>query len=189
MALKDRTVAILVGAGTPAEELNPVQQALSQAGAEVVLVGATIEDLERHVLSQDLTVGVGLGIDAAKQIWFDAVVIPGGTTVEDYCGLESVYDFLGSFDMAHKPIAAIGRGILLLAHVDLLDGRRVAAPADVAEAVERMGGEVAPCPFTIDRPLLTACGADGVPALTEALVTALSHLHLTAKGMASPIID
>jgi putative intracellular protease/amidase len=96
MALKDRTVAILVGAGTPAAELNPVQQALTQAGAEVILVGPTIEDLERHVLSQDLTVSIGLGIDAAKQVWFDAVVIPGGATVEDYCGLESVYDFLGT---------------------------------------------------------------------------------------------
>lgn len=189
MALKDRTVAILVGAGTPADELNPLQQALAEAGAEVILVGPTLEDLERHVLSRELTVSIGLGIDAARQIWFDAVVIPGGSAVEDYCGLESVYDFLGSFDTAQKPIAAIGRGVLLLADVDLLDGRRVAADPALTEAIERVGGEVAPCPFTIDRPLLTACGPEGVSALAEALVTALSQLHLTAKGMESPIID
>ena len=166
-----------------------MQQALSAAGAEVILVGPTLDDLEANILSQDLTVSVGVGIDVAKQLWFDAVVIPGGAGVEAYCGLESVYDFLGGFDIARKPIAAIGNGILLLANVELLDGRRVAAPPELAPAIERVGGELAPCHFTLDRPLYTACGPEGVPELIDALTTALAHVHLTAKRMESPILD
>lgn len=189
MALKDRTVAILVGPGTAPDELNPMQQALAGAGAEVILVGATLEALEQHVLSQDLTISVGLGIDVAKQIWFDAVVIPGGSGVDAYRGSETVYDFLGDFDTSGKPIAAIGKGIWLLIDAELLDGRRVAAPKELAPDIEAIGGELAPCPFTIDRPLYTACDASGLPALIDALVTALEHVHLPARALENPIVD
>jgi putative intracellular protease/amidase len=189
MAINDRTVAILVGEGTVAEELNPIQQALVDAGAEVILVGTSLEALETFVLSKDVMITVGLGIEVAKQIWFDAVVIPGGASVSGYVGLESVFDFLGEFDTTGKVIAAIGDGVRLLVDAELLDGRRVAAPDALHDAVEKAGGTVAPCPFTIDRPLYTACGTDGVGALTEALVTALEHVHLPAKALANPIID
>jgi protease I len=186
MALKDRTVAILVGEGTAADELDPVQRALVQAGAEVILVGTS---LEYHVLSQDLTISVGLGIDVAKQLWFDAVVIPGGRGVDAYRGLEAVYDFLGDFDTAGKPIATIGRGIMLLVDAELLDGRRVAARPEYAPDIESVGGVVAPCPFSIDRPLYTACDVHGMHALTDALITALESIHLPAKAVESPILD
>jgi putative intracellular protease/amidase len=189
MAINDRTVAILVGEGTAAEELNPIQQALVDAGAEVILVGTSLEALETFVLSKDVIITVGLGIEVAKQIWFDAVVIPGGAGMSGYIGLEAVFDFLGEFDTSGKVIAAIGDGVRLLVDAELVDGRRVAAPEALRELVENAGGEVAPCPFTLDRPLYTACGAEGVGALTDALITALEHVHLPAKALANPIID
>lgn len=190
MDLKDRTVAVLVGAGTAVDELDQVHRALTGAGAEVLLVGPTLEDIESRMASGPRpSISVGMGIDVAKQVWFDAVVIPGGDGVEAYCGNEAVYDFLGAFDIARKPIAAIGRGVLLLADVDLIDGRRVAVTPDLADAVTGVGGEVAPCNFCLDRPLYTACGPEGLPALLDALMCALEQVHLPAKAVQSPITN
>jgi protease I len=189
MELKDRTVAMLVGPGTAVDELNQVHRVLSDAGAEVLLVGPTLEDIEPRMPGRGRPISVGMGIGVAKQVWFDAVVIPGGENIEAYRGNEQVYDFLGAFDIAAKPIAAIGRGVLLLADVDLLDGRRVAVKPELAEAVKAAGAEVAPCDFCLDRPLYTACGPEGIPALLDALSVALERLQLPAKAMASPAPD
>ena len=156
--LKGRHVAVLAADGVNAGELLGPRKALAEAGA-VADVLAPREGRAKAVAGEPVTVDRTFAVCHAAD--YDALVIPGGRdAVEELRRDRAAVQFVREFMAADKPVAAIGDGVSLLVAADAVAGRSVAAKPDLADDVERAGGQVVSSGFHIDEKLITSRGAD-----------------------------
>lgn len=170
MQLADKTIAVLGTAADPCEAL--IQGRLAREGARVIRVGTA-----------------GMPVAEAQEVWFDALLIPDGPDALRMAADEAVLEWVTQFEINAKPIAAVGRGLLVLAAAELVAGRRVAAGPMVRTAVEEQGGRVSDDPLVEDEMWLTARGDEGLADLLDRLVASVRRIHLAARAYDSPLDD
>jgi len=187
--LAGRTVAFLVrDGGAQAETLQP-WDAVALAGGRTVLVGP--ERGEAHLSDEPgagLRVPVDTALAEAHEADFDALVLP-----DDVPGPEpDVTRFLTAFFLAGKPIAAAGRAPRLLLEADLVQDRMLTSAPELGPELEGAGGTWHDYPVVAchngPNLLLTARGAQDVPAFCDALVdefAAVLAQHRPQRGMAA----
>lgn len=177
MTLADKTIAVLGTAAASDPVLERLRRRLEQTGPRVLVVG--LSGTERGDFD--------LGVTEAQETWFDALVIPGGPWVSRFASDAAVLELVTQFEIDAKPIAAIGRGLLVLAAAELVAGRRLAAEPSVREQVEEEGGRVTDDALVEDEMWITARGADRLDDLLDRLVASLRRIHLAARDAAGPL--
>ncbi len=180
--LSGRTVAFLMAnAGVEQVELTGPRDALTKAGARVVLLAPekdTIQAFENDVEKAD-TFEADLAVGDADVADYDLLVLPGGTTNPDHLRLDAdAVGFVKRFTEAGKPVGAICHGPWTLVEADVLRGKTLASWPSLQTDVRNAGGtwkdeQVFRCPAN-DWVLITSRNPDDIPAFSDALVSELS---------------
>lgn len=180
--LAGKTVAILVANGFEELEMTEPQRALLKLGAapkiispEQGLVNGWHGAAWGHYFPTDKHVGDVLAAD------FDLLVLPGGDrSVAKLANNPHTRRIIGSFMDAGKGVAAIGKGVELLAVAERAKGRTVSAPEGSRAALEAAGAKLAEEEAIVtDRFLVTAKDqeslADFIDTLSKVFVQAVEQ--------------
>jgi len=165
-------VAILIEDLFEDIEVTSPRDALTEAGAAVVLVGpmAGKAYAGKHggVLTADLAAGDARADD------FDAVVIPGGYAPDKMRLRHAMVDLVRDCLVAGKPVAAICHGPSVLVNARVLPGRTLTCWPSIAVDVKNAGGRYVDRPVVEDGNLITSRKPDDLPAFNDALLRQLA---------------
>ena len=180
--LNGRTVAFLMAnAGVEQAELVGPRDALTRAGASVVLLApekGTIQAFNDDVEKAD-TFEADLAVADADPADYDLLVLPGGTTNPDALRLDDdAVSFVRRFAGSGKPVGAICHGPWTLIEADVLRGKTLASWPSLKTDIRNAGGQwrdeqVFRCPAE-GYVLVTSRNPDDIPAFGDALVAELS---------------
>jgi protease I len=177
VSLAGKRVAILVEDEFEDRELTGPLETLRAAGATVIIVGPTAGAKFKGkrgnaVVMSDLAAG------ASHMKDFDALVIPGGHAPDKMRMRHAMVDLARDAMDAGKPVAAICHGPQLLISANALRGRTLTCWPSIAIDVKNAGGLYVDKPVVEDGNLITSRKPDDVPAFSEAIIRALSNVHV-----------
>lgn len=135
-------VAILAADGFEQVELTRPRKQLLQHAASVEIVSLRRGSIRgMNLLSKGKKVDVDRTVASADPADYDALLIPGGFMNPDYLRQsDEALDFVRSFDLAAKPIAAICHGPQVLISAGLVRGRRLTSWPGIKDDVVNAGG-------------------------------------------------
>jgi putative intracellular protease/amidase len=176
--LAGKTVAILVANGFQEIDMTEPQRALLGAGAtpklvspEQGLVNGWHGKAWGHYFPVDANLSSALAAD------FDGLLIPGGERgVDKLTGTAHTTRFVRGFMDGGKPVAAIGRGVQLLADAERVSGRTLSADEDMADRLREAGATLAEETITVDTNLLTAVDGAEVEAIQQAILRLFTEI-------------
>lgn len=172
--LEGRRIAILVEKDFEDIELAESIRVMKETGSRVVIVsnlGLEIYAGRRGVL----TVHSDVSVNEVNAGIFDAVIIPGGSAINEMCTMPGIISFLWVINKAGKLIAAISEGPRLLRSANVLKGRRVTSPAELAEELEKAGAVWLDEPVVRDGNLVTARKTSDLPRFNKKIVEILNR--------------
>jgi protease I len=171
MMLAGARVAILVEDLFEDRELTSPRDALTAAGARVLIVGpmAGKPYTGKHggIVTADLAAG------SARVEDFDAVVVPGGFAPDKMRLRHAMVDLVRDAMATGKPVAAICHGPSVLINANVLKGRTLTCWPSIAVDVKNAGGRYVDRPVVEDGNLITSRKVDDLPAFNEALLRQL----------------
>ena len=176
-SLAGKRVAMLVEDEFEDRELTGPLDALRSAGATVTIVGPAAGAEFRGKRGQ-AAVTADMAAGAVRMKDFDALVIPGGHAPEKMRMRHAMVDLVRDAMEAAKPVAAICHGPQLLISADALRGRTLTCWPAIAIDVKNAGGLYVDKPVVEDGNLITSRKPDDVPAFSEAIIRALSKVHV-----------
>ena len=175
--LSGKRVAMLVDEGFEDRELTAPLDSLRAAGATVVLVGPT-RGAPFAGKRGEATVTSDMSAGEARMRDFDALVIPGGHAPDRMRMRHAMVDLARDAMATGKPVAAICHGPQLLISADALRGRTLTCWPSIAIDVKNAGGLYVDKPVVEDGNLITSRKPDDVPLFSEAIIRALSKVHV-----------
>ena len=177
MTLAGKRVAMLVEDEFEDRELTGPRDALRGAGVAVVLVGPSA-GAEFRGKRGEAVVTSELAAGNARMKDFDALVIPGGHAPEKMRMRHAMVDLVRDAMEAGKPVAAICHGPQLLISANALRGRTLTCWPSIAIDVKNAGGLYVDKPVVEDGNLITSRKPDDVPVFSEAIIRALTRIHV-----------
>jgi protease I len=171
--LAGKQVAVFVEEGFDERELIGPRDALTAAGATVVVVGPTSGGTFRDKRGE-VAVTADLAAGAARTRAFDAIVIPGGYAPDRMRMRHAMVDLVRDAIAAGKVVATICHGPQVLISADVLRGRTLTCWPSIAVDVKNAGGLYVDKPVVEDGTLITSRKPDDVPAFCEAIIRALA---------------
>lgn len=158
------------------EEYTVPHEMLTEAGAEAEVasletgtaVGADGTEVEVTVAAKDATPD-----------GFAAVVFVGGPGMMEYLDDPDLTGLAKRFAEADKVVAAICVAPAILAHADLLEGRRAAVWEGEEETLEEKGATLAGEDAVVDGKIVTAPGPEAARAFADAIEATLSAIAAT----------
>lgn len=170
--LDGRKVAVLATDGFEQVELTEPVKALQAEGAHVEIVapkGGQIQGFNHHDKGQQ--VAVDRDLSQADASSYDAIVLPGGVINPDALRLEpKAIDFIRSFALAGKPIAAICHGPWTLINADAVEGKRMTSWPSLEVDLMNAGAEWVDQEVVVDQGLVTSRKPDDLPAFCAKMV-------------------
>lgn len=171
MPVSGARVAILVEDLFEDTELTSPRDALTAAGARVVLVGPMAGKTYTGKHGGVVTADVAAGSIRAGDI--DAVVIPGGYAPDKIRLRHAMVDLVRDCMAAGKPVAAICHGPSVLINANVLKGRTLTCWPSIAVDVKNAGGRYVDRPVVEDGNLITSRKVDDLQAFNEAIMRQL----------------
>jgi len=175
--LTGKRVALLVEEEFEDRELTGPLDALRAAGATVTIVGPAAGAQYKgkrgvSIVTSDLAAG------AARMKDFDALIIPGGHAPDKMRMRHAMVDLARDAMDAGKPVAAICHGPQLLISANALRGRTLTCWPSIAIDVKNAGGLYVDKPVVEDGNLITSRKPDDVPVFSDAIIRALTRVHV-----------
>jgi len=165
-------VAILVADGFEQVEMTCPRKVLNDNGAVTHLISpntSVVKGWNRVDWGQTHKVDVPL--QQARSEYYDALVLPGGVMSVDLLRLDKkAIEFVRSFFLADKPIAAICHGPLLLIDADIISGKKVTSFASIKIDLENAGAIWSDQEVVTDNSLITSRNADDITAFTNQIL-------------------
>ena len=150
--------SVLVPLAQGCEELEAVTvvDLLRRAGIEVITAGLDAQPVHA---SRGVTLLPDMSLDAAMQLEFDMIVLPGGLPGADHLRDDPrVIDLLKKMAAADKYTAAICAAPRVLAHAGLLDGKRATSFPGALDVAAVPGIEYQEAPVVTDGKVITSRG-------------------------------
>jgi protease I len=144
---------------------------LREEGFEVVLASPRMHAIKGehgYIVEPDTT------IHEVNPGEFDLLLIPDGLCNERLRVREEAVDVARTFMQEGMRVAAIGHGSQLLISAGSLDGRRVTCTPGIRDDVRAAGAVYRDEAVVIDNNLITARGADDLPAFAQELMQMLT---------------
>ncbi|AQA03612.1 peptidase C56 [Mycobacterium sp. MS1601] len=176
--LEGRRIAILAADGVEKVELEQPRAAVQEAGGRAEVLSLSTEDI--HAFSHDIEpagmLSVDRAVDDARVDDYDGLILPGGTVNPDKLRLDkSAVEFVRSFVLSGKPVAAICHGPWTLVEADVLGGRTVTSYPSIRTDLRNAGATVVDQQVCIDGNLITSRSPDDLPAFCQAIVDRFSR--------------
>lgn len=170
--LKNRKIAILATNGFEQAELDGPRKALTDAGAEVVIVAPDKGSIQgMHHLEAGESVKVDATLDEVEPADFDALMLPGGLANPDELRANrGAIDFIRAFAAESKPIAAICHAPWLLIEAGLVKGRRLTSWPAIRSDIRNAGGEWLDEKVVCDKGIVTSRSPADIPAFNEKMI-------------------
>lgn len=174
-------VAVLAADGVEQIELEQPRDAVTRAGAQVVLV--SLHEGQVQAMNHDIEPGARFEVDAevseVSPADFDALILPGGTVNPDHLRTSrDAVDFVRSFVSSGKLVAAICHGPWTLVEADVVRGRTLTSYPSIRTDIRNAGGNTVDEEVATDGNLITSRDPDDLPAFCAAIV---SHLAGAAR--------
>ena len=150
--------SVLVPLAQGCEELEAVTvvDLLRRAGIDVITAGLDAQPVHA---SRGVTLLPDMSLDAALQLEFDMIVLPGGLPGADHLRDDPrVIDLLKKMAAADKYTAAICAAPRVLAHAGLLDGKRATSFPGALDVAAVPGIEYQEAPVVTDGKVITSRG-------------------------------
>lgn len=167
-ALDGKKVAFLLTNGFEDSELTSPWEAVTQAGAQAVLVSpeeGTLTGKKGHEATVDQAVG---GADAGA---FDALMLPGGVVNGDKLRMdEDAVAFTKAFFEAGKPVGVICHGGWILTDADVVRGRTLTSYPSLKTDLRNAGAEWVDEEVVVDQGLVSSRTPADLPAFNAKLV-------------------
>jgi deglycase len=172
--LGGRKVAILLApAGTEQAEFTEPRKAVTDAGADVDVIGVQAGPARtvNHDLDPGETFAVDKTFDQVSADDYDAVIVPGGTVGADKLrGEPAAIRFVRGFFETGKPAAAICHGPWTLVEADVVRGRTLTSFPTLATDIRNAGGTWTDREVVIDQGLVTSRNPHDLPAFCAKIV-------------------
>jgi len=127
-----------------------------------------------------VTTGAGAALDATgvadlpSNRRYDLAVVPGGDGSAELAADDVIRRLVSAHVDAGGVVGALAEGVGVLLAFGVLDGRLVAAPADLDDALAAGGARPSGEAVTVDGPFVTARDADGLPYAIAATLSSVS---------------
>lgn len=171
--LSGKRVAFLLTNGYEDSELTSPWQAVTEAGAEAVLVSPAdgeVSGKNGHSQPVDLPVA-----DAASGD-FDALVLPGGVVNADHLRMDGPsVEFARSFFAEHKPVSVICHGAWVLVEADVVRDRRMTSYPSLKTDLRNAGAEWVDEEVVVDAGLVSSRTPDDLPAFNAKTVEEIAE--------------
>jgi protease I len=184
MADNNRTkrVAILIENHVEDSEFQIPYKALSEAGAEVVVLGSRLN--EKYTgKNMKVSVEADATTTDARAEEFDAVVIPGGMAPDKMRTNMKTVRFVQEAVRQGKLVAAVCHGPQVLIEGDLLRGKRATGFRAIRKDMQNAGANYENKAVVTDDNLITSRRPADLPIFTTAI---LRRLGLSIKGLELP---
>lgn len=182
--LKSTRVAILVEQKFEDSEFQIPYQALKQTDAEVVVLGARMND-EYHGKKGKFSVTPDGTTTEAKAESFDAVIIPGGAAPDTMRNNPNTVNFVKDAVEQGKLVAAVCHGPQVLIEGDLLQGKNATGFLSIQKDMENAGANYLDEPLVVHGNLITSRQPGDLAIFTTAILSRLglkpSHQTLAEK--------
>lgn len=156
--LDDKRIALLATDGFEDSELTRPLDAIRVAGADVVIISDTDEDITGK---DDTTISVDAVVGDVSAEDFDGLLLPGGVANPDRMRMnETAVDFVRDFFEQHKPVAAICHAPWLLVEADVLQGRTVTSWPSLRTDLVNAGATWVDESVVVDEGLVTSRNPD-----------------------------
>ncbi|WP_109473538.1 type 1 glutamine amidotransferase domain-containing protein [Ornithinimicrobium cavernae] len=167
-ALDGKKVAFLLTNGFEDSELTSPWGAVTEAGAQAVLVSpesGTLTGKKGHEATVDL------GVTEASASDYDALVLPGGVVNGDKLRMnEDAVAFTRAFFEAGKPVGVICHGGWILTDADVVRGRTMTSYPSLRTDLRNAGADWVDEEVVVDQGLVSSRTPDDLPAFNAKLV-------------------
>lgn len=185
--LSGKKVAILVASGFEEAQMTDTQKALIADGATAPIVSSEIglvNGWHQDAWGHNFFVEVKVGDVLPSQ--YDGVLVPGGArSINNLSDNAHARRILKGMTDAGKAVGVVGDAARLLAAVDGVAGRTIAADPEVRQAVEAGGGQWSDDPVAVDGYVVSSPGGEELPAFIEAFLDAIDNRQQTAADEAA----
>ena len=165
-------VAIVVTDGFEQVELTEPRKALDEAGASTSIVSpkhGKVRGWKFTEWGDDLPVDVSL--ERARPQDFDALLLPGGVINPDKLRMHPMaVEFIKSFFLPEKPVAAICHGPWTIIEAGQARGRRIASWPSLRTDLRNAGAEWIDEEVVVDGNLVTSRKPEDIPAFNREVV-------------------
>lgn len=177
-----KRVAILVEKDFEDSEFQIPRTALSQAGAEVVVLGSRMNETYKGKQG-NVSVEPDATTTESRVETFDAVIIPGGNAPDRMRMNPNTVRFVQDAIAQGKLVAAVCHGPQVLIEGDVLQGRRATGVKAIRKDMQNAGANYVDEPLVVDTNLITSRQPGDLPIFTTAI---LSRLGLRLEEMELP---
>ena len=172
MELDGKRVIILVEKIFNDQEFWYPYYRLKEAGADVVVVGSSIQAYTGKAGTQ---VRSDASAEAISATDFDGVVIPGGYAPDHMRRNPEMVKLVTDLFETGKVVAAICHAGWMLASAEILEGRTVTSFSSIKDDLVHAGANYVDQEVVVDGKLITSRTPDDLPAFMRAIVEALSN--------------
>jgi protease I len=171
--LTGKTVAFLMTDGFEDSEFTEPWKAVTEHGAQAVLVSPKSGELEgKNGYRQKVDRQVA---DAVPE-QFDALVLPGGVVNADHLRMDedSIAFVKGFFDQ-HKPVGVICHGAWILIEAGVVDGRTLTSYPSLTTDLRNAGANWVDEEVVVDAGLVSSRTPDDLPAFCAKVVEEIAE--------------
>lgn len=166
--LDGKKIAFLATDGFEDSELTSPWQAVSDAGATVVMIApesGEITGKNGHTQKVDVVTA------DAEADEYDALVLPGGVVNADNLRLDAnAVDFARAFFEQHKPVGAICHAAWILTEADVLSGRTLTSFPSLRTDLMNAGATWVDEEVVVDQGLVSSRTPDDLPAFNAKVI-------------------
>lgn len=161
-------VALLAAPGSDAEALVALRRGLEEQGMNVSVLSPGRPGAQPLPADQRIA--------DADPMAFDGLVMVGGAEgVEHLRAAPKSLEFIREINRDHKPLGALGEGVLLLLDTGLAAGRQLCAPDAIAGELWRARARRAHEPVCVQERWVTATGREALGAFEAAFQNLLEQ--------------
>ena len=166
--LSGKKVAFVATNGYEDSELTEPWRALTDAGADLVMIAPEPGEIEGKKGDRQSVDRVSSEVDAGE---FDALVLPGGVVNADHLRMdEPAVRFARAFFDAGKPVGVICHGAWLLVEADVVRGRTMTSYPSLRTDLRNAGAEWVDREVVVDDGFVTSRRPDDLPAFNAKLI-------------------
>lgn len=171
--LTGKTVAFLMTDGFEDSEFTEPWKAVTEHGAEALLVSPKTGELEgKNGYRQQVDRQVA---DVVPD-QFDALVLPGGVVNADHLRMdEDAIAFAKGFFEQHKPVGVICHGAWILIEAGVVDGRTLTSYPSLTTDLRNAGANWVDEEVVVDEGLVSSRTPDDLPAFCAKVVEEIAE--------------